>query len=84
MCQRIVQDQNIGGNLRFLRLQSELTQEQVAQKLQLMGLPVTREIYAQMEMGTHHIPITVLQGLRKIFKADWDEMLKLAQPLDWD
>ena len=78
MCQRIVQDRSIGGNLKKLRNREKLTQEQVAQKLQLMGLPVTREIYAQIETGRHHIPITVLLGMKKIFKADWDEMLYLA------
>ena len=79
MCQRIVQDRSIGGNLKKLRNRQELTQEQVAQKLQLMGLPVTREIYAQIETGRHHIPITVLMGLKKIYKVEWDEMLSLGE-----
>ena len=81
MTQRIVQDQNIGKNLRILRLKADMTQEQVSQKLQLMGLPMSREIYAQIEMGRHHIPITVLQGLKIVLKAEWDEMLALSEPL---
>ena len=53
-----------------------------SQKLQLMGLPMSREIYAQIEMGRHHIPITVLQGLKIVLKAEWDEMLALSEPLE--
>lgn len=82
MTQRIVQDQNIGQNLKLLRLKADLTQEQVSQKLQLMGLPMSREIYAQIEMGKHHIPISVLQGLKIVLKGEWDEMLKLSHPLE--
>ena len=62
MTQRIVQDQNIGKNLRILRLKAD--------------------IYAQIEMGRHHIPITVLQGLKIVLKAEWDEMLALSEPLE--
>ena len=82
MTQRIVQDQNIGQNLKLLRLKADLTQEQVSQKLQLMGLPMSREIYAQIEMGKHHIPLSVLQGLKIVLKGEWDEMLKLSHPLE--
>ena len=82
MTQRIVQDQNIGVNLKLLRLKADMTQEQVSQKLQLMGLPMSQEIYAQIETGKHHIPITVLQGLKIVLKAEWDEMLKLSVPLE--
>lgn len=76
MAQRINQDLNIGQNLRALRLREGLTQEQVAEKLQLMGLPVSREIYAQMETGQHHIRISVLMGLKRVFHTTYDEMME--------
>lgn len=82
MTQRIVQDKSIGGNLKMLRARQGLTQKQVAEKLQLMGLPISREIYAQIEMGKHHIPITVLLGLKKIYCAGWEEMLEEAELYD--
>lgn len=76
MEQRIVQDtKNIGDNLRALRRQAGLKQHEVAARLQIMGLPVTREIYAQIEAGTHHIRYSVLLGLREIYHASWSEML---------
>ena len=77
MEQRIVQDINIGDNLRSLRRRAGLTQDEVAARLQVMGLPVSREIYAQIEIGRHHIPITWLLGLKKIYRARWEEMLEI-------
>lgn len=73
---RIRQDTNvIADNLRRLREAQGLKQHEVAARLQVMGLPVTREIYAQIETGRHGIPISVLQGLRKIYRVDWEELL---------
>lgn len=77
--QRIVQDVSIGRNLRRLRKREDLTQDQVAGRLQLMGLPVSREIYAQIESGRHHIRITVLMGLKEIFRTTYEEMLETEE-----
>ena len=46
MEQRIVQDVNIGANLKKLRRRASMTQAEVAAKLELRGLYVSREIYA--------------------------------------
>lgn len=50
MEQRIVQDVNIGANLKKLRRRASMTQAEVAAKLELRGLYVSREIYAQIEV----------------------------------
>lgn len=76
MDQRLVQDYNIGKNLKRLRERAGLTQLEVAAKLQVMGLPVSREIYAQIELGRHHIRIRVLLGLKEIYKASYEELLE--------
>ena len=52
MEQRIVQDVNIGANLKKLRRRASMTQAEVAAKLELRGLYVSREIYAQIEGGS--------------------------------
>ena len=44
MSNRIVPDIGIGKNLRRLRKNAGLTQEQVAAKLQLRGISVSREM----------------------------------------
>lgn len=56
MSEKIKQDISIGKNLHRLRKQAGLSQEQVAVKLQVMGLPVSREIISQMELGPLQYP----------------------------
>ncbi|NLD19877.1 MAG: helix-turn-helix transcriptional regulator [Clostridiales bacterium] len=76
MDQRLIQDCNIGENLKRLRKKAGFTQLEVSAKLQVMGLPVSREIYAQIESGKHHIKIRVLLGLKRIYKATYEELLE--------
>ena len=49
MSHKLKQDVSIGGNLKRLRLKAGYTQEEVAAKLQTMGLAVSREMLSQME-----------------------------------
>ena len=60
MHQKFKQDLPIGQNLKTLRKKVGLTQAQVAAKLQVAGLDVSRGMYAQMEQGTYNIRISVL------------------------
>lgn len=81
MEQCIVQDLNIGNNLKKLRKRANLTQAEVAARLELRGLSVSREIYAQMETGKHHIKVSVLLALKEIFRADFEELFKIGTEL---
>ena len=76
MEQRIVQDVNIGANLKKLRRRASMTQAEVAAKLELRGLYVSREIYAQIEGGSHHIRVSVLLALKEIFTPAMKKYLK--------
>ena len=49
MDQKIKQDYYIGANLRRLRKQAGLTQEQAAARLQVEGIDMTRDFYAHIE-----------------------------------
>ena len=71
MPQSLRQDYRIGPALQRLRYRSKLTQEQVAEQLQLLGHSVTRDIYAKMETGDHGIKISVLVALKEIFPAEY-------------
>ena len=53
MSHKLKQDVSIGGNLKRLRLKAGYTQEEVAAKLQTMGLAVSREMLSQMEQGKY-------------------------------
>ena len=81
MEQRIVQDVNIRVNLKKLRRRASMTQAEVAAKLELRGLYVSREIYAQMETGKHHIKVSVLLALKEIFRADFEELFEIGTEL---
>lgn len=70
MDQKLKQDYVIGPNLKALRKKTGLTQAQVAAKLQVAGLDVSRGMYAQMEQGTYSIRISVLAALKAIFKLE--------------
>ena len=77
MSDKIKQDISIGNNLRTLRKNARLSQEDVATKLELMGLSISREIISQMELGRYSIRVSVLLALKQIYNvATFDEFFK--------
>ena len=71
--QSIRNDRAFGARIRELRNAAKLTQEQVAAKLQLLGLDVSRSVYSQIECGIHHMPVGVLIALKGIFNVSYDD-----------
>lgn len=67
-----VQDISIGDNLRNLRNNADLTQEQVVAQLQLRNFSISRSIYSQIEAGTYNIRISELIALTEIFHTDYN------------
>jgi len=76
MSDRIKQDISIGANLKRLRKDSGFSQEQVASKLQVIGLSVSREMISQMELGKYSIRVSVLLALCEIYNADITDFFK--------
>ena len=72
MTQKIKQDICLGSNIRKLRKQSHLTQEQVVARLQLQGIEISRSSYSQIECGTYNIRVSQLIALSELFKADFN------------
>lgn len=72
MTQKIRHDITLGSNIRKLRKQSHLTQEQVVAQLQLQGIDISRSSYSQIECGTYNIRVSELAALTKIFQADYN------------
>lgn len=74
MTQKIkqVNDISIGNNLRVLRTEANLTQEQVVAQLQLRNLATSRSIYSQIEAGTYNIRVSELIALTEIFHTDFN------------
>lgn len=76
MHQKIKQDISLGYNIRKLRRQSCLTQEQVVAQLQLQGIEISRSSYSQIECGTYNIRVSELIALAKLFQVDYNEFFK--------
>ncbi len=72
MAERVKQDISIGDNLKRLRKNAGLSQEQLAVKLQVMGLSVSREMISQMELGRYNIRVSILVALAKIYRVPYD------------
>lgn len=76
MEQKIKQDLSIGANIRGLRKRAHLTQEQVAAKLQLQGVDMSRDFYAHIECGDYNIRISELAALQKVFDCEYNDFFK--------
>ena len=71
----INQDISIGPALKALRLQNNLSQEDVSVRLQVMGFSMmSREIISQIERGRHNIRVSVLLALKEIYHATFDDI----------
>lgn len=76
MAQKAKQTRIIGGTLRQLRLQRNMTQEQVVIQLQLQGIDMSRSAYSQIECGTYNIRISELDALVELFQTDYNFIFK--------
>ena len=77
MSRKIKQDISIGNNLRRLRKNAKLSQEEVAAQLNLMGIHVSREIISQIELGRYSIRVSVLFALKELYKVNsFDEFFQ--------
>lgn len=76
MSQKIKQDISIGNNVRTLRKQAHMTQEQVVTYMQLQGLQVSRSSYSQIECGTYNIRVSELAALAELFQVDFNAFFK--------
>lgn len=70
--QKIRKDAILGQNIRSMRVEAGLTQEQVVARMQLAGCDISRSIYSQMESGTYNIRATELAALKAIFGVDYN------------
>lgn len=70
MASGLKQDLSLGGNLKKLRKKAGLTQEKASIQLQLLGIPMTSEIMAKMEQGRYSVKISVLLGLKQIYRLN--------------
>ena len=70
---KILRDTHIGKNIKRIRLSQGLTQEEVVAGLQLLGSPIHRVSYAQIECGRNNIFVTDLVAMKQFFNVDFSE-----------
>lgn len=71
--EKILTNKQFAENLKAIRKQNGLTQEQTVTKLQLLGSPISRSTYSIIEMGKGNIYVSDLVGLQKIFNVDFKD-----------
>ena len=64
----------LGRNIRRLRMERGLSQEQLAARMQVMGCDVTRSALAKIEAGQRHIYPDELKCLREILSTVYEEL----------
>lgn len=74
MEQKLKQDISIGHNIRRLRINACLTQEELTAKMQLAECQISRSTLAKIESGICNIRISELKVMKNIFNASWDDL----------
>ncbi|MBQ5906414.1 MAG: helix-turn-helix transcriptional regulator [Clostridia bacterium] len=67
---------HIGENIRRVRKERKIGQTQLAVKLQLRGVDMTRESLVKIERGIQHIYATQLRAIKEELETTYDELLK--------
>ena len=70
-------EKKIGKNIRRLRERANLTQEQVAAKLQTNGCDITRSAVAKIEVGQRHLYPDEIILLNSILSASYEEIFEV-------
>ena len=70
-------EKKIGQNIRKLREKRNMTQENLAAKLQLEGCDITRSAVAKIEVGQRHLYPDEILLIKKILKVSFDDIFDL-------
>ena len=67
-------ERKIGKNIRSLRERADMTQETLAEQLQLRGCDITRSAVAKIEVGQRHLYPDEIIRIKEILKVSYDEI----------
>lgn len=74
--QWILQDIPIGRNIQNIRMNKNMTQQEVISKLQLMGSIMSRSTLANIETGRRNIKASDLKALQIVFDVDYKDFFE--------
>lgn len=67
----------VGNNIRTLREQRKMTQEELALKLQINGCDITRSSVAKIEVGQRHLYPDEIILIKEILNVTFDEIFNI-------
>lgn len=67
----------VGNNIRKIREEKGLTQEQVACRLQVNGCDITRSAVAKIEVGQRHLYPDEIILLKSILQTTYEDIFKV-------
>ena len=70
-------EKKIGSNIRAIREEKKMTQDELAAKLQISGCDITRSAIAKIEVGQRHLYVDEIILIKEILDTDFDEIFKL-------
>lgn len=70
-------EKKIGNNIRMLRERINMTQEQLATKLQIRGCDLTRSSVAKIEVGQRHLYPDEIIFIKEILGVSFEDIFKL-------
>ena len=68
-------EKQVGANIRLLRKNHNLTQDQLAAKLQVSGCDITRSALAKIEVGQRHLYPDELKAIKEILNVPYEIIL---------
>lgn len=71
--QNIKSDSVIGENIRKARNLANLTQEQLAAKLQIVNCDISRGTLAKIEAGIRHISVEEINAIKEVLNMSYDD-----------
>ena len=67
----------VGNNIRKLRENANITQEQLSARMQTRGCDITRSAVAKIEVGQRHLYPDEIILIKEILNVDYDEIFNL-------
>ena len=65
----------IGNNIKNLRENAGITQEQLSARLQVNGCDITRSALAKIEVGQRHLYPDEILLIKQLLKVSFDDIL---------
>lgn len=77
---KLLGNELLGENIRRIRTECGLTQEQTVAQMQLLGSPLSRSTFSIIEMGCGNLFVSDLVALKMVFQVEYDEFFRGISP----